>query len=187
MLPTVELSDHVFVNKLAYGIRLPLGAHYVTHFDGPARGDVVVLDAPDSGIVLLKRVVGLPGDRVEVHGARILVNGAAVPLEDHGDYAYETLGSSRHTLDLDDGSGPDYGPRTLPAGRYLVLGDHRGNSRDGRFFGLVERDAILGRRPLARRRLHVEASLNTARRVGQISRFLTFSALSSMNWRRGST
>jgi signal peptidase I len=145
MLPTVELQDHVLVNKLAYGLRVPLTSDYALRFRGPARGDVVVLDAPDTGIVLLKRVVGLPGDRVEVRGTRLVVNGAAVPLEDHGTYGIETLGDKQHVLDLDDGGGPDYGPTTLPAGRYLVLGDHRGNSRDGRFFGLVSRDAILGR------------------------------------------
>ncbi len=145
MLPTVELQDHVLVNKLAYGLRFPLSTRYLARFAGPARGDVVVLDAPDTGIVLLKRIVGLPGDRVEVRGTRVLVNGAAMPLEDHGLYATETLGEKQHALDLDAGGGPDYGPTMLPEGRYLVLGDHRGDSRDGRFFGLVQRDAILGR------------------------------------------
>lgn len=145
MLPTVELQDHVLVNKLAYGLRVPLSSRYVVHFAGPERGDVVVLDAPDTGIVLLKRVVGLPGDRVEVRGTRVLVNGTAAPLEDHGAYALETLGSKQHVLDLDAGGGPDFGPTTLPAGSYLMLGDHRGDSRDGRYFGLVQRDGILGR------------------------------------------
>jgi signal peptidase I len=136
MLPTVELEDHVVVNKLAYGVRLPFVPFYVFRFNGPSRGDVVVLDAPDTGITLLKRVVGLPGDRVEVRGSQLIVNGQAVPLEEHGDFAYETLGGHRHTLNLDLGGGPDFGPTTLPADSYLVLGDHRGDSRDGRFFGL---------------------------------------------------
>jgi signal peptidase I len=145
MLPTVELQDHVLVNKLAYGVHLPLLRPYLFHFAGPERGDVVVLDSPDSDNVLLKRVVGLPGDLVEVRGAHVLVNGKPVPLEDHGSYAFETLGKNRHVLDLDDGAGPSFGPTRVPAGRYLVLGDHRGDSRDGRYFGLVDRDAILGR------------------------------------------
>src|SRR5437868_15267417 len=66
MLPTVELQDHVVVSKLAYGVHLPLVPGYVAHFAGPARGDVVVLAAPDTGITLLKRVVAVPGDRVTV-------------------------------------------------------------------------------------------------------------------------
>ena len=79
MLPTVELADHVVVNKLAYGVRLPLASWYLARFGGPERGDVVVLDAPDTGIVLLKRVVGLPGDRVEVRGKQVVVNDQPVP------------------------------------------------------------------------------------------------------------
>ena len=77
MLPTVELEDHVVVNKLAYGVHLPLLPGYLARFSNPVRGDVVVLTAPDTGITLLKRVVALPGDRVEVTageaGARFLL------------------------------------------------------------------------------------------------------------------
>jgi len=145
MLPTVALEDHVVVDKLAYGLHLPLVPGYLIHFDGPRRGDVVVLDAPDTGIVLLKRIVALPGDQVEVAGERLIVNGMAVPLDHEGGVAYETLDAARHPLGLADGGGPDFGPTTLPDGKYLVLGDNRGNSRDGRYFGLVGRDGILGK------------------------------------------
>jgi signal peptidase I len=144
MLPTVQLEDHVVVSKLAYGVHVPLLPGYVAHFGGPARGDVVVLTAPDTGIVLLKRVAGVPGDRVRVQGGELEVNGERVPVQEREGVPYEALGRAPHPLDLDDGGGPDFGPMTLPAGRYLVLGDNRGNSRDGRYFGLVERDAILG-------------------------------------------
>jgi signal peptidase I len=144
MLPTVQLQDHVVVSKLAYGVHLPLLPGYVARFAGPARGDVVVLTAPDTGIVLLKRVAAVPGDRVRVHDGALEVNGRRVPVEAHGGVPYEALGAHPHALDLADGGGPDLGPMTLPADRYLVLGDNRGNSRDGRYFGLVARDAILG-------------------------------------------
>ncbi len=79
MLPTVQLQDHVVVSKLAYGVHVPLLPGYVARFEGPARGDVVVLTAPDTGIVLLKRVVAVPGDRVRVHGGQLEVNGTPVP------------------------------------------------------------------------------------------------------------
>jgi signal peptidase I len=144
MLPTVQLDDHVVVSKLAYGVHLPLVPGYVARFDGPARGDVVVLKAPDTGIVLLKRIAAVPGDRVRVHDGALEVNGQPVPIVDDHGVPYEALGDKPHPLDLADGGGPDLGPLTLPRDRYLVLGDNRGNSRDGRFFGLVERDAILG-------------------------------------------
>jgi len=144
MLPTVHLEDHVVVSKLAYGVHIPLIPGYVARFGGPERGDVVVLTAPDTGVVLLKRVVGLPGDRVRVHDGELEVNGRAVAVEERGGRTYEALGAALHPLGLEDGGGPEFGPQTLPADRYLVLGDNRGNSRDGRYFGLVERDAILG-------------------------------------------
>ena len=144
MLPTVQLQDHVLVSKLAYGVHLPLLPGYVARFGGPARGDVVVLTAPDTGIVLLKRVAAIPGDRVRVRDGALEVNGAPVPIEVRDGVALEALGAEPHPLDLDDGGGPDLGPLTIPRDRYLVLGDNRGNSRDGRYFGLVKRDAILG-------------------------------------------
>jgi signal peptidase I len=145
MQPTVEIDDRVLVNKAAYGLRVPFLHSVVARFSGPAIGDVVVLDAPDEDKVLLKRVVGVPGSRIEVHGGRIWVDGALAPVEQRGDALYEQLGRADHALRLTRGGGPDWGPVTLPADRYLVMGDNRGDSRDGRFFGLVTRDAFLGR------------------------------------------
>ena len=145
MLPTVQLEDHVIVSKLAYGVHVPLVPGYVARFGGPTRGDVVVLTAPDTGIVLLKRVVGLPGDRIRVRDGELEVNGLAIPVEERNGLPYEALEVPPHALGLEAGGGPDFGPQTLPADGYLVMGDNRGNSRDGRDFGLVSRDAILGR------------------------------------------
>jgi signal peptidase I len=145
MLPTVQLEDHVVVDKLAYGLHVPLLHAYLTRFAGPARGDVVVLDAPDTSEVLLKRVVAVPGDTVRVRDGALEVNGRPIPIADSHGVPYEALGAQAHPLDLSSGGGPDLGPMTLPRDRYLVLGDNRGNSRDGRYFGLIGRDAILGR------------------------------------------
>jgi len=144
MLPTVQLDDHVLVSKLAYGVHLPLLHGYLATFGGPERGDVVVLTAPDTGIVLLKRVAAVPGDRVQVRNGELEVNGKPIVVDERSGVPYEALGAKPHPLDLSDGGGPDLGPTTLPPDGYLVLGDHRGNSRDGRYFGLVHRDAILG-------------------------------------------
>jgi signal peptidase I len=145
MLPSVHLEDHVVVSKIAYGVHLPLLPGYVARFQGPARGDVVVLTSPETGEVLLKRVAAVPGDRVRVHDGTLEVNGRAVPVEERDGVPWEALGARPHALGLDDGGGPDLGPTTMPADRYLVLGDNRGNSRDGRYFGLVARDTILGK------------------------------------------
>src|SRR5215468_7522554 len=72
MQPSVEIDDHILVNKAAYGVRVPFSSRYLTRFDGPAIGDVVVLDSPEEDKVLLKRVVGVPGTEVEVRGGRVL-------------------------------------------------------------------------------------------------------------------
>ena len=146
MRPTVEVGDRIFVNKAAYGLRLPLSERWLARFDGPSPGEVVVLHSPEDGEVLLKRVVAAPGDRVAFRDGRLWLNGAFVPIEGSADgLPLERLGDSPHLLRLDDGGGPDFGPVLVPPDSYLVVGDNRGNSLDGRIFGWVSRDAILGR------------------------------------------
>jgi len=145
MEPTVQVGDRIFVAKAAYGLRVPLTDAWVAEFDGPERGDVVVLTSPTDGETLLKRVLGLPGETVAVRDGRVVVNGVALLVEDGAAGVVEHAGATSHPLDLSDGGGPDWGPVTIPADRYLVLGDHRGNSADGRYFGLIPREAILGR------------------------------------------
>ncbi len=145
MLPTVQLDDHVVVDKLAYGFRIPLTRNYAVRFAAPARGDVVVLRSPDDDIVLLKRVVGLPGDELRVVDGALTIDGHAMPIVERDGGTEEHLGSVSHAISFAYGGGPDYGPLRLPADRFLVMGDNRGNSRDGRTFGLVTRDAILGK------------------------------------------
>ncbi len=145
MEPTVHVDDRILVNKLAYGVHVPLADVYAVDLAQPARGDVVVLTSPANGIVLLKRVAAVPGDRVRVVDGRLELNGEPVPVAERDGGVYEALGGSQHPLALDAGGGPDFGPVTLPPDRFLVLGDNRGNSNDGRYFGFVERAAIKGR------------------------------------------
>jgi signal peptidase I len=145
MEPTVIPSDHILVDKLAYGLRLPLLERYALLLDAPARGDVVVLLSPDDGTVLLKRVVAVPGDRVRVNDGKLELNGASVPVIAHDHELREQLGLGDHPLSLDAGGGPPLGPLVIPADHFLVMGDNRGNSRDGRYFGLVTRQSIFGR------------------------------------------
>ena len=141
MEPNVHVGDHIIVSKAAYGLRLPLTDTYVLHFGRPARGDVVVIEPPDAesrhatdselvGAVLLKRVVAVEGDLVEVRDGHVRIDGKPAP---------------EATLSLDFGGGPDLGPVRVPAGKVLLLGDNRGNSRDGRTFGFVDRKHVLGR------------------------------------------
>jgi signal peptidase I len=141
MEPNVHVGDHIVVSKAAYGLRLPLTETYLFHYAQPARGDVVVIEPPDAdsrhatesdvvGAVLLKRVVAVEGDLVEVRDGHVRIDGRA---------------ATEHALSLDYGGGPDLGPVRVPTGKVLLLGDNRGNSRDGRTFGFVNREQILGR------------------------------------------
>jgi signal peptidase I len=145
MEPTVEVGDQICVNKAAYGVRLPASETYVVRGTAPARGDVVVLASPADGEVLLKRVVAVPGDLVEVHDGHVSIDGVEAPVSEKDGATLEALGGRTHALGTDAGGGPDFGPTRVPAGSFLVLGDNRGNSRDGRFFGWVARGAIFGR------------------------------------------
>ncbi|MDC3955312.1 signal peptidase I [Polyangium jinanense] len=144
MEPTVHVGDRILVDKRAFGVRLPVVDTYVLPTSEPQPGDVVVLASPENDSTLLKRVVAGPGDMVTVKDGRITLNGqeASVTHEPSGDY--EELGDTRHPLRLGFGK-PDFGPARVPDGHYLVMGDNRGNSHDGRLFGFVARDAIRGR------------------------------------------
>ena len=145
MEPTVNVGDRIFVDKSAYGLRLPLTNVYVVSFDGPSVGDVVVLESPEDGETLLKRVVAVPGDRVEVRAGRLMLNGerARIRVGDDG-RLLESLGGAPHPIRLSGAGGPDLAARTIPADHYLVMGDNRGLSHDGRSFGWVHRASIHG-------------------------------------------
>ena len=164
MNPTIVEGDRILVDKLAYGLRIPFTTVRLTRGTDPQRGDVVIFPAPDDGTVLVKRVVGLPGDTIEMRDERLLINGAPTeyaPLDDvpadtqlphataalaHG-YLAEKLDSREHAIMLlpERRADRSFGPVTVPAGKYLMLGDSRDNSRDSRYMGFVPRDSIIGR------------------------------------------
>ncbi len=145
MEPTVEVGDRVLVAKAAYALRLPFTRLQLARTGEPSRGDVVVLASPDDGTTLLKRVVAVPGDEVSVRRGRLVLDGEVVPVVRQEAGLAELLGDVGHPLRLDRGGGPDLGPLVLGPDDYLVVGDNRGNSRDGRSFGAVRRSAIRGR------------------------------------------
>ena len=145
MLPTVQLGDRILVDKRAYGLRVPATTWYMVEFEGPQPGDVVVLESPESGEVLLKRVVAIAGEQVAVRAGRLIIDGRSIPIEVTAEGLLERLGDNAHSLKLDHGGGPDFGPIMVPAGMVLVMGDNRGSSLDGRMFGFVGRELVMGR------------------------------------------
>jgi len=140
---TLLVGDRVLVDKLAYGLRVPFTLIKVTPGPSPARGDVVIFDSPADGTRLIKRVVAVAGDLVEVKGGHVFINGGSLARRD--DPESETFDQRRAALNLRFGGGPDLAPTTVPSGQVLVLGDARGNSFDGRFFGFVREDHIYAR------------------------------------------
>jgi len=130
MKPTVHIADRVVVNKVAYGLRVPWTKTWLTGPTMPRHGDVVVLASPENGMTLLKRIVAVAGDTVTVRAGTVVIAGREL---------HDTFGN------LDHGPGFDFGPVQVPSGHVLVLGDNRGNSHDGRAFGFVTCEALLGR------------------------------------------
>jgi len=143
MEPTLLPGDRVVVDMSAYGVRVPFTEVELLARGRPAPGDVVVFKSPADGTRLIKRVVAVGGQTVELVDGRLRIDGRALQ-PDPGD-ASERFGDRIVRLDLADGGGPGIAPSTIPEGMVLVLGDHRGRSADGRYFGLVPQRAFYGR------------------------------------------
>lgn len=161
MQPTIAEGDRIVVNKLAYDLRAPFLGRTVLRLGDPCRGDIVVFSSPDDGVRLVKRVVGVPGDRVALSGNRLEVAGRRVrygPLANREIeplscpirgrvLASERVDGVRYAV-MVSSSGIDeasFGPVVVPADHYFVLGDNRDASLDSRTFGFVPRDRIAGR------------------------------------------
>ena len=140
---TLMPGDRVLVNKLAYGLRVPFIGWRLIAAGTPEAGEVVVFDSPESGKRLIKRVVAVGGDTVQIRKGQLMVNGTPYALAD--DPTVENFGDHRAELNLSSGSGSRFGPREIPEGHVLVMGDYRGNSHDGRMFGSVPASDIYGR------------------------------------------
>lgn len=141
MQPTLQPGDRVFVDMSAYGLRIPYTETVLVGRERPRRGDVVLLPSPATGDRLIKRIVGVGGDRVTIRGGHLSIDGRpAATADGHA----ERLGGHLARLDLAHGGGPDIDV-VVPDGHVLVVGDHRGNSLDGRMFGFVRESAVYAR------------------------------------------
>ena len=144
MEPTLVPGDRVVVDMSAYGVRVPFTGIELLRRGRPVPGDVVVFKSPADGTRLIKRVVAVGGQRVELVDGRLRIDDQPIQLEGGAGVA-ERFGARAAQLDLADGGGPDIAPLQIPDGQVLVLGDHRGRSADGRWFGLVSEQAFYGR------------------------------------------
>ena len=175
MIPTLLVGDFILVNKYTYGIRLPVINKKIIDWNLPQRGDVMVFRYPvDEDMDYIKRVVGLPGDRVEYFDKHLVINGAEVATVRDGDFFHEdkryfaprfkeTLGGVEHDILVKDDA-PAYVPGvrdfpgrenctytragvacTVPEGHYFMMGDNRDESSDSRVWGFVPERNIVGK------------------------------------------
>jgi signal peptidase I len=139
MEPTLLIGDHILVNKFVYGVKVPLLRTTVIPIKEPRRNDVIVFIYPvDKSKDFIKRVIGLPGDRVEIIGRKIYINGELFD-DEYG--FYSTSVSSRGNPGRKD----RFGPVTVPDDHFFVMGDNRDHSYDSRFWGFVPEKAIKGK------------------------------------------
>lgn len=170
MIPTILDGDRIFVNKLAYDLKVPFTTMHLATWSAPKNGDIVVFFSPDDGIRLVKRCVAIPGDTIEVRDDHLIINGVPMtygpadqkilstrtPKElQQYNFETETLGAHVHPIQTFKYP-PDYqrldhrnfGPEKVPQGKYVMMGDNRDNSRDSRYFTngpFVDRSAIVGK------------------------------------------
>jgi len=175
MIPTLLIGDFILVNKFSYGIRLPILNKKVIDLGSPQRGDVMVFRYPeDPSLDYIKRVVGLPGDRIAYQNKRLTINGQPVDVVKQPDYLHaerlyysrqfvEKLGEVEHRI-LNDDDAPSFVNDaalfpyrenclynnagvicTVPQGHYFMVGDNRDNSRDSRVWGFVPDENIVGK------------------------------------------
>jgi len=161
MMPTLVQGDFIFVSKWRYGLRLPVVHTKILGIAMPERGDVIVFRKPtEPKVVLIKRLVGMPGDIVRVRGSQVWINGTPsqivagelysgpkneqYPLSRTGE---ETLGEANHGVMLDPMRPSREGEWQVPAGHYFMMGDNRNNSQDSRFadVGFVPEGNVIGR------------------------------------------
>ncbi len=162
MLSTLHIGDFILVNKFQYGIRLPIINRKIVPISEPKRGDVMVFRFPrDPSVNFIKRVIGLPGDRITYRHKQVYINDKPAAQQQVGNFAFEsggmrevkadlineTLGKVVHKIVLD--SNRPYNPRnlefTVPQGQYFMMGDNRDYSNDSRYWGFVPEANIVGR------------------------------------------
>jgi signal peptidase I len=192
MLPTIREGDRILVDKMAYDLRVPFTHITIAHLHDPQRGDIVTVDSSAAHELLVKRLIGLPGDVVAMRDNVLFIDGkraAYQPVDvagvegdavSPGEYLDEKLGAVSHVVRLSvlaPSPRRSFGPVSVPPGEYLMLGDNRDDSADSRYFGFFPRKELMGRTR------HVVYSLDPERhdfpRIGRFGAALDAPVLAS--------
>jgi len=161
MIPTLKVGDFILVNKFSYGIRLPVINSKVISISSPDRGDVVVFRYPkDPSVDYIKRVIGLPGDRIAYRGKNVYINGKrlqqsllgpytdtkdGLPIPSANKLSEDINESQKHEILIDSRTTSRNGEWIVPEEHYFVMGDNRDNSNDSRVWGFVPEKNLVGR------------------------------------------
>jgi signal peptidase I len=156
MIPNLLINDHILVKKFILGLKVPFADHWLVRWGNLKRGDIVVFKFPENPeIYYIKRLIGLPGDKVEVRDGRISVNGEAWNLEaipgEEGEtgfnYFTEQIPGHPHTVRffVERSENLPVSSYTVPEGHFFFMGDNRDQSSDGRVWGMVKADYLVGK------------------------------------------
>ena len=160
MMPTLLVGDFILVNKFSYGIRLPVLNTKIIDVGEPQHGDVMVFRYPKNpSIDYIKRVIGLPGDRIAYYNKKLFINGEPIAQDQDGAYVgvgsgvsmsgarvfHEQLLGVEHNILIDEHRGTVEGEFVVPEGHYFVMGDNRDNSNDSRYWGFVPEENLVGK------------------------------------------
>lgn len=160
MMPTLLAGDFIVVNKFTYGLRIPILNNTFVEINKPQRGDVAVFHfPPDPSIDYIKRIIGVPGDKIAYRNKQLFINGEPVEMRLVGDYQYvasglnmvtakhyrEQLGEVNHDVLIEESGLTVDGETEVPPGHYFAMGDNRDNSKDSRSWGFVPEDNLVGK------------------------------------------
>jgi signal peptidase I len=162
MRPTILEGDRIWVNKIAYDLKVPFTTLRLAEWSNPQRGDIAVFFSPHDGKRLVKRVVGLPGDTIELRNNALLINGQPVEYQPIAEellrdipaaeragrvFASEQLPGQSHAVTCNPAAPAmrSFLPQRVPDGQYFMMGDNRDDSFDSRYWGAVDRKQIIGR------------------------------------------
>jgi signal peptidase I len=140
MIPTLQIGDHILVNKFSYGVKIPFIRSTLIPIGEPKRGDIIVFIYPkERDKDFIKRVIGIAGDKVQIKNKKLFINDK--PYDDaHAFFVDQNILPSAIEPDRDN-----YGPITVPQGKLFVMGDNRDNSKDSRYWGYVDLPDVVGK------------------------------------------